>query len=137
MYHEEIDHCRRLKVAYWKVGYYPDTSGLHLAGGSAKSTAVLSKARQICTMQVECEQIYTRKHHGSMGLAFLMALLGLGDAIVVLKQILKRLLWRSAATQGKVLLSSTLQVLKITTWITQATRLWQIFLIAAKPISIQ
>lgn len=122
MYYEEVDHCRRVKAAGWKVVYYPDTSVVHLAGESAKSAGVLSKARQISTLQVESELLYMRKHHGRVGLAVHMALLGLGDAIVGFKQVLKRLLGRVAASQDQALFASTWRVLKATTWATQATR---------------
>lgn len=122
MYYEEVDHCRRVKAAGWKVVYYPDTSIVHLAGESAKSAGVLSKARQISTLQVESELLYMRKHHGRMGLTFHMALLGLGDGIVRFKEILKRLLGRAGSSQGQDLFSSTWQVLKATAWATKPTR---------------
>lgn len=122
MYYEEVDHCCRVKAAGWKVVYYPDTSVVHLAGESAKSAGVLSKARQITSLQVECELLYMRKHHGRSGSAFQMPLLGLGEAIVGLKQLLKHLLGRAIIPQGQALFASTCQVLIATAWPTQPTR---------------
>lgn len=122
MYYEEVDHCRRVKAAGWKVVYYPDTSVVHLAGESAKSAGVLSKVRQISTLLVECELLYMRKHHGRSGSAFQMPLLGLGEAIVGFKQLLKHLLGRAIMPQGQAQFASICQVLIATAWPTQPTR---------------
>ena len=35
LYFEEVDHCRRVRQAGWRVVYYPDTQVLHIGGESA------------------------------------------------------------------------------------------------------
>lgn len=122
MYYEEVDHCRRVKAAGWKVMFYPDTSVVHLAGESAKSAAALSKARQISGLQVESELLYMRKHYGRLGLAWHMALVGLGDAVVGLKQLLKRALRRREPGHFQPLFLSTWRALRATVWASQPTR---------------
>ncbi|MBV6821834.1 glycosyltransferase family 2 protein [Pseudomonas sp. PD9R] len=90
LYYEEVDHCKRVKEAGWKVVYYPHTTVVHIGGESAKSVDKLNAAsRQISTIQIESELLYFRKHHGLAGLAFHMFLVSLGDLILALKALLK------------------------------------------------
>lgn len=94
LYYEEVDHCKRVKQAGWKVVYYPDTTVVHIGGESAKSVAELNAAsRQISTLQIESELLYFRKHHGLLGLATHMLLVSLGDLILALKALLKGRGW--------------------------------------------
>lgn len=122
MYYEEVDHCRRVKVAGWKVMFYPDTSVVHLAGESAKSAGVLSKARQISGLQLESELLYMRKHYGRLGLTWHMALVALADAVVGLKHLLKLMLGRKGQGPFQPLVLSTWRALQATAWATQPTR---------------
>ena len=70
LYYEEVDHCKRVKQAGWKVVYYPHTTVVHIGGESAKSVDQLNvDGRQIPTLQIESELLYFRKHHGLPGLA--------------------------------------------------------------------
>jgi N-acetylglucosaminyl-diphospho-decaprenol L-rhamnosyltransferase len=70
LYFEEVDHCRSVKAAGWKVAYYPDTKVIHIGGESAQSHGRLTKAtRQISSLQIESELLYHRKHYGLIGVA--------------------------------------------------------------------
>jgi hypothetical protein len=90
LYYEEVDHCKRVKQAGWKVVYYPDTTVVHIGGESAKTVVELNAvSRQIPKMQIESELLYFRKHHGLPGLALHMFLVCLGDLILALKALLK------------------------------------------------
>ena len=94
LYYEEVDHCKRVKQAGWKVVYYPHTTVVHIGGESAKSVGELNAAsRQISTLQIESELLYFRKHHGLLGLAAHMLLVSLGDLILALKALLKGRGW--------------------------------------------
>ena len=96
LYYEEVDHCKRVKQAGWKVVYYPHTTVVHIGGESAKSVDELNTAsRQLPKFQIESELLYFRKHHGLAGLAFHMALVSLGDLILALKALLKGRDWAS------------------------------------------
>jgi GT2 family glycosyltransferase len=90
LYYEEVDHCKRVKDAGWQVVYYPDTTVVHIGGESAKSDGELSAAgRQISALQIESELLYFRKHHGLGGLLGHLALMTLGDAYLLIKDLLK------------------------------------------------
>lgn len=90
LYYEEVDHCKRVKQAGWKVVYYPDTTVVHIGGESARTVVELNAvSRQIPKMQIESELLYFRKHHGLPGLALHMFLVCLGDLILALKALLK------------------------------------------------
>ncbi|AGZ35204.1 glycosyltransferase family 2 protein [Pseudomonas sp. SWI6] len=94
LYYEEVDHCKRVKEAGWKVVFYPHTTVVHIGGESSKSVAELEAAsRQISTYQIESELLYFRKHHGVTGLILHMLLVSLGDAILALKALLKGRGW--------------------------------------------
>jgi N-acetylglucosaminyl-diphospho-decaprenol L-rhamnosyltransferase len=94
LYYEEVDHCKRVKQAGWKVVYYPHTTVVHIGGESAKSVGELNAAsRQISTLQIESELLYFRKHHGLLGLAAHMLLVSLSDLILALKALLKGRGW--------------------------------------------
>jgi hypothetical protein len=86
LYYEEVDHCRRVKDAGWKVVFYPHTSVVHIGGESAKSVGELTEGgRQISALQIESELLYFRKHHGRLGLALHMVLVSLGDLVLAAK----------------------------------------------------
>jgi N-acetylglucosaminyl-diphospho-decaprenol L-rhamnosyltransferase len=90
LYFEEVDHCRTVKAAGWKVVYFAHTTVVHIGGESAKSDSTLtSSGRQISDLQVESEFLYFRKHHGRMGLATHIGLTLLGDLIVGAKDLLR------------------------------------------------
>jgi len=90
LYYEEVDHCFAAKQAGWKVVYFPDTQVIHIGGESAKQEAAIStKSRQIESLQIESELLYFRKNHGISGVMLNVFLLTLGDAILLLKDILK------------------------------------------------
>ena len=90
LYYEEVDHCKRVKQAGWKVTYYPETQVVHIGGESAKSIGKISEAgRQLSALQVESELLYLRKHHGLAGLLGHLSLLILGDLILAAKHLFK------------------------------------------------
>jgi len=115
LYCEEVDHCKRVKEAGWKVLYYPHTSVVHLGGESAKSAGALTSAgRQISGLQIESELLYFRKHHGLAGLLLHMLLVVLGDAYLAFKAFLKR--------QGAEVLASSWAHTSLTWKLLQKTR---------------
>ena len=72
LYFEEVDHCRRVKQAGWKVVYCPDVTVIHIGGESAKSVSAITRSgRQISGLQVESSLLYFRKHHGLGGVLLL------------------------------------------------------------------
>lgn len=90
LYYEEVDHCRRVKEAGWKVVYFPDTQVVHIGGESAKSAGKLSDGgRQLSTLQLESELLYFRKHYGLLGLLAHIFFLVLGDLVSAAKHMLR------------------------------------------------
>lgn len=122
LYYEEVDHCKRVKKAGWKVVYFADSTVVHIGGESAKSVGELNVAsRQISSLQIESELLYFRKHHGLSGLGGHMVLVSLGDMIQALKALLKRRGWAaiSACWQHSRV---TWRLLRETKYATQPTR---------------
>ncbi len=90
LYYEEVDHCRAVKAAGWKVIFFPDTTVVHIGGESAKSDGRLtSSGGQIAALQIESEMLYFRKHHGGLGLLAHVSLKLLADLIVAAKGLLR------------------------------------------------
>lgn len=102
LYWEEIDHCRAVRQAGWSIVYYPYTEVVHIGGESAAVDETLTKGgRQIATLQIESELLYFRKHYGAFGLLTAVTLGVLGDIIIALKSVARRLdTERAAAAAG-------------------------------------
>ncbi|MBI2861259.1 MAG: glycosyltransferase family 2 protein [Chloroflexi bacterium] len=60
LYSEELDWCRRMKTAEWKVVYFPEASVLHHEGKSAEQNLAM---RQIYFDDSKCK--YFGKYHGA------------------------------------------------------------------------
>lgn len=90
LYYEEVDHCRATKRAGWEVTFFPHTSVVHLGGESARSAGEITPSgRQIEALQMESELLYFRKNHGLAAALGNVGLTVLGDAILVMKRLLK------------------------------------------------
>lgn len=95
LYCEEVDHCRRVKQAGWKVIFYPHTQVVHLGGESAKTLGNLSNmGRQLSSLQVESELLYFRKYYGIFGIISHICLQIVGDLYISAKHMIRRQ-WRS------------------------------------------
>lgn len=91
LYYEEVDHCRAVKAAGWKVVFYPYTTVVHIGGESAKTdSAITGSGRQISALQVESGLLYYRKHHGRLGLLANVLLSTVADALLAAKWVVKR-----------------------------------------------
>ena len=117
LYCEEVDHCRRVKAAGWKVMFYPDTSVVHIGGESAKTAgSITASGRQISALQIESELLYIRKHYGRVGLVTQIILLAAGDLILATKQLIKRLLGVSSTSKFQPLLAPSWRLLVASNW---------------------
>jgi hypothetical protein len=70
MYSEELDWCRRIKLAGWKIVYLPDAKVIHHVGKSSEQ-AVAARHIHFQTSKVR----YFRKHHGSFAAGALRLIL--------------------------------------------------------------
>lgn len=69
LYFEEVDHCRRVRRAGWKVVCLPTVRVVHVGGASAATEGELSRgSRQLAALQIESELLYFRKYFGLHGL---------------------------------------------------------------------
>ena len=90
LYYEEVDNCRAVKRAGWRVVFFPHTQVVHIGGESARKDGPLSQSgRQVETLQIESAMLYFRKNHGLAGLLAYLMLDSLADVIISLKQLLK------------------------------------------------
>ncbi|MBE9563103.1 MAG: glycosyltransferase family 2 protein [Proteobacteria bacterium] len=67
LYYEEVDLCKRFKMAGYEVYYWPDVVVVHLGGESSKSLSGLemsTNGKQINLWQLRSTLLYYRKHHG-------------------------------------------------------------------------
>lgn len=70
MYSEELDWCRRIKQAGWRVVYYPDAQVIHHVGKSSEQAVT---ARHINFQRAKLR--YFRKFHGRLTAAVLRVFL--------------------------------------------------------------
>jgi len=91
LYYEEVDHCLQTQRAGWKIMFTPDTSVVHLGGESAKADSKLTAGgKQIDRISMESAMLYFRKNFGLAAVLRHLGLELLGDAILVVKALLKR-----------------------------------------------
>ena len=67
LYYEEVDLCRRMKAAGFRVLYWPDVAVTHLHGESSRqvSEQVFSENEtQVVLWRMRSMLLYYRKHHG-------------------------------------------------------------------------
>lgn len=67
LYYEEVDLCRRLKKAGWRIAYWPDLVAEHWGGESSKTvsgTKVSQHGRQLTLWRMRSALLYYRRQHG-------------------------------------------------------------------------
>jgi GT2 family glycosyltransferase len=73
LYYEEVDLCRRIHDAGYRVMYWPDLCLTHIGGESSKTVTQLEFSKsgsQLTLWRMRSQLLYYRKWHGAMG-AFL------------------------------------------------------------------
>jgi GT2 family glycosyltransferase len=69
MYSEEVDLCRRIKRAGYKIWYWPDIQVIHIGGESSRQIKDLelssSGSTQLILWRMRSTLLYSRKHHGT------------------------------------------------------------------------
>lgn len=84
LYYEEVDLCRRMKAAGFRVRYWPDVVVTHIGGESGRQVRSLQfseAAAQVVLWRMRSTLLYYRKHHGAqawlaMGLELIIYNLG-------------------------------------------------------------
>jgi GT2 family glycosyltransferase len=69
MYSEEVDLCRRIKMAGYEIWYWPDIQIVHIGGESSRQIKDLelssSGSTQLVRWRMRSTLLYYRKHHGA------------------------------------------------------------------------
>lgn len=91
---EDIDWCRRLSDAGWKLCYEPEATATHFGGGST-SKAPLRYSVEILRATLQ----YWRKHHRRAGYAACMALLVLHHALRLCARSVMQVMGPASATR--------------------------------------
>jgi GT2 family glycosyltransferase len=67
MYGEEVDLCRRIKMAGHQIWYWPDIVVVHIGGESSRNMKDGGlPGAQVVNWRMRSTLLYYRKHHGSM-----------------------------------------------------------------------
>lgn len=107
LYCEEVDLCRRIKVAGFKVMYWPDVVVTHIGGESSRQLTTLTfsaRESQVVLWRMRATLLYFRKHHGIK----VWGLRWIEDALQVVRWVRNR--WsriperRDRAVEARVLL---------------------------------
>lgn len=67
LYSEEVDLCKRIRMAGWKVAYWPELGIVHMGGASIglfSGNLVTKHGRQMGLWRLQSQYLYYRKHHG-------------------------------------------------------------------------
>jgi GT2 family glycosyltransferase len=68
LYSEEVDLCRRIQAAGYKIMYWPDIVVIHIGGESSRQIKTLemsSSGAQLIRWRMRSTLLYYRKHHGT------------------------------------------------------------------------
>jgi GT2 family glycosyltransferase len=69
LYYEEVDLCRRIRAAGWRIRYWPDIVVHHWGGESSKTLtdhAISSSGSQLVLWRMRSALLYYRKQHGRL-----------------------------------------------------------------------
>ena len=69
LYYEEVDLCKRIKSAGFKISYWPDLEIVHIGGESSrqvKRLSLSSSGSQLTLWRMRSALLYYRKHHPAM-----------------------------------------------------------------------
>jgi GT2 family glycosyltransferase len=72
LYYEEVDLCKRIKDAGYKILYWPKICIVHVGGESSRQIKTLEMSQsgaQLVLWQMRSTLLYYRKHNGSLAFA--------------------------------------------------------------------
>jgi GT2 family glycosyltransferase len=67
LYFEEVDLCKRMRKAGWKIVYWPAITVIHIGGASTSSFSkklVTKSGMQMSLWRLQSQYLYYRKNHG-------------------------------------------------------------------------
>lgn len=69
LYYEEVDLCRRMRQAGWRIAYWPEVLVRHVGGASSRKVETLTfseSGSQLTLWRMRSALLYYRKHHGGL-----------------------------------------------------------------------
>jgi N-acetylglucosaminyl-diphospho-decaprenol L-rhamnosyltransferase len=91
MYYEDMDYCRRVRQAGWKILHWPDAKIVHFLGGSSKISEAQDKsAKPRPRYFYEARARYFKKHFGQSGLGLANAAFTIGRGVSIAREKLGR-----------------------------------------------
>ena len=69
LYYEEVDLCRRIRAAGWRIRYQPQLRVRHIGGASTRAhndMEISSSGAQLVLWRMRSALLYYRKHHGAL-----------------------------------------------------------------------
>lgn len=81
MYFEDVDYCRRVRDAGWKILFWPHTQIIHYKGGSSRVTDDAEIRRRAPRYYYESRSRYFTKYYGKRGLWMANAFWCLGRCV--------------------------------------------------------
>lgn len=88
MYFEDVDYCRRVRDAGWKIMYWPHADVLHYKGASSGITDDAKLRRRAPRYYYEARSRYFTKFYGRRGLLLANALWYLGRCVSLPRELL-------------------------------------------------
>ncbi len=86
LYFEEVDFCRRAKLAGWESWYVPDSRVMHLEGAA---TGIRATANRRASYWYDSRRRFFLKHYGIAGLVLADSLWAAGRVTYILRRLLR------------------------------------------------
>lgn len=83
MYREDVDWCKRFKLAGWKVVYFPKVEAIHYGGGSSSNAPIE------CYVEMKRSSLlFWKKFHGRFGILYISIITFLHEIIRIVRGII-------------------------------------------------
>ena len=95
-YAEDVDWCKRLRDAGWKISFIPEATATHFGGGSSSNAPLRYSIEML-----RANLLYWKKHHGVLGPSVCRVLLLCYHGLRLVPRFLARLVFATRDRDGK------------------------------------